>query len=71
MPTIYKEVEVEVDLDDFETDDLIKELEHRGEIPSEDGIKELVDEIWQRRRLSQDFDYALNQLIYRVSGKIL
>ena len=28
--TIYTEVEVEVDLSDFDTDDLIEELESRG-----------------------------------------
>jgi hypothetical protein len=30
MPTVFREVEVDVDLDDFEDDDLIDELESRG-----------------------------------------
>ena len=31
--TMYKEVEVDVDLTDFETDDLLDELESRGALP--------------------------------------
>ena len=30
MPYVYKEVEVDVDLDDFDTDELVEELERRG-----------------------------------------
>ena len=30
MPTVYTEVEVDVDLDSFDDDDLIEELERRG-----------------------------------------
>lgn len=29
MPTIYKDIEIDVDLDDFETEDLIEEIERR------------------------------------------
>jgi len=31
--TVYTEVEVDVDLGDFETEDLIEELESRDELP--------------------------------------
>ena len=34
MPTVYTEVEVDVDLCDFATDDLLEELEERGKIPA-------------------------------------
>lgn len=30
MPTVYTEVEIDVELDDFEDDDLIDELQRRG-----------------------------------------
>jgi hypothetical protein len=30
MATIYKDLEFDVDLDDFDTDDLIEEVERRG-----------------------------------------
>jgi hypothetical protein len=35
--TIYTEVEVDVDLSDFETDDLIEELESRGSAVTDYG----------------------------------
>ena len=47
--TVYTEVEVDVDLSDFETDDLIEELESRGELPTTVGpydSNELVQQIW-------------------------
>ena len=49
--TVYTEVEVEVDvnLGDFETEDLIEELESRDELPSSHGpydSRELVEQIW-------------------------
>ncbi len=36
MPTVYTEVEVDVDLVDFDTNDLLDELERRGELPVEE-----------------------------------
>jgi hypothetical protein len=74
--TVYTEVEVDVDLSDFETDDLIEELEERGELPSRTGpgpydTKELVEQIWMRRRNGQDYNYPLDQLIYNVTGRII
>jgi hypothetical protein len=72
--TVYTEVEVDVDLSDFETNDLIEELEERGELPSRTGpydSKELVEQIWMRRRNGQDYNYPLDQLIYAVTGRII
>jgi hypothetical protein len=67
--TIYTEVEVDVDLTYFETDDLIEELENRGHMADTDS-KELVETIYQNRRLGKDFSHELDQLIYAVLGKI-
>jgi hypothetical protein len=71
--TIYTEVEVEVDLADFEIEDLIDELENRGSLPMEAGFngKELVETIYQKRRLGQDYQQELDKLIYSVLGRIL
>jgi hypothetical protein len=72
--TVYTEVEVDVDLGDFETDDLIEELESRGDLPTEGNVdaKELVEKIWLKRRLgSHDYQTELDQLIYAVLGKIV
>ena len=72
--TVYTEVEVDVDLSDFETDDLIEELEERGELPTTSNPydnKELVEQIWMKRRNGQDYNYPLDQLIYNVTGHII
>jgi len=73
--TVYTEVEVEVDLSDFETDDLIEELEERGQSMGNGAgpydSKELVEQIWMRRRNGQDYNYLLDQLIYNVTGRII
>lgn len=73
MPTIYTEVEVDVDLEDFDTDDLIEELERRGkslEVPETSGT-ELVQAIFHKRRLGQEFECELDELIYVVTGRII
>ena len=71
--TVYTEVEVDVDLTDFETDDLIEELESRGSLPVEQNgdAKEIVESIYLKRRLGLDFQRELDQLIYQVTGKII
>jgi hypothetical protein len=70
--TVYKEVEVDVDMDDFDTDDLIKELESRGKAVDGYGNgAELLTTIWLKRRQGQDYQTELNQLIYNGLGKII
>jgi len=76
MPSIYKEVELDVDLSDFETDDLIEELESRGELSSRTGpgpydSNELVEKIWMLRRNGKDYQRQLDNLIYQVTGHIV
>jgi hypothetical protein len=68
--TVYTEVEVDVDLTYFETDDLIDELENRGHMADTDS-KLLVEAIYQRRRLELDYQSELDQLIYTVLGKMV
>jgi len=72
MPTVYTEVEVDVDLEDFDTDDLIEELEKRGkglEVASQSGT-DLITAIYQKRRLGKDYQRELDDLIYLSIGKI-
>lgn len=72
--TVYTEVEVDVDLGDFETDDLLDELESRGELPVEGDFdcKSLLESIWLKRRLGRtDYQAELDQLIYASLGKIV
>ena len=70
--TIYTEVEVDVDLSDFETDDLIEELESRGAGATDYGDgKDILLSIYEKRRLGRDYQVELEQLIWLGLGKVL
>lgn len=72
--TITTEVEVDVDLGDFETEDLLEELESRGELPVDSGYdaKDLLESIWLKRRMGRtDYQTELDQLIYAGLGQIV
>ena len=72
MPLVYKEVEVEVDLDDFDDDELIDELERRGTGVMEYGNgTEVLQTIYEKRRLGQDYQQELDQLIWLGLGKFI
>jgi len=65
-------VTVDVDLSDFDTEELIDELESRGEIVGNSGDNAgLVTAIYEKRRLGQDYQTELDALIYEVTGRIL
>jgi hypothetical protein len=71
----YVSVDVDVDLADFDTDDLIQELERRGDAYNTEGVdadeaRERLEKVYQLRRTGQNYDAALDQLIYHVLGKI-
>ena len=69
--TVYTEVEVE--LGDFDTEDLLEELENRNALPLDlDGdVKQLLDQIWQLRRLGKSYDHLMDLLIDHVLGKVV
>lgn len=77
----YTTVSVDVNLDDvlgdIDTDELVDELRSRGGLPSNmeglDGVtnNQILDSIYQKRRLNQDYQLELDMLIYNVLGKIL
>lgn len=72
--TVYTEVEVDVDISDFDTEDLLDELESRGELPADAdaSAKHLIDKIWMKRRLgNQDYQTELDELIYQVLGHVV
>jgi len=64
-------VEVEVDLSDFDTEELLDELELRGAENPGFAYEELVRKIYEKRRLNQDYQKELDELIYSVIRKIL
>jgi hypothetical protein len=71
--TVYTEVEVDVNIGDFETDDLLEELEERGALPPEGNInaKELVEQIYYLRRQGQPWEHLMDDLMYAVMGRIV
>jgi hypothetical protein len=72
--SVYKEVEVDINLGDFETDDLLDELESRGELPADSqyDAKDLLTAIWLKRRMGRtDYQTELDQLIYAGLGQIV
>lgn len=70
--TVYKEVEIDVELTDFDDNDLLEELEDRGLVVSTHGdTKQLLETIWLKRRQGQAFDRELDQLIYAALGKVV
>jgi hypothetical protein len=72
MPLVYKEVEVDVDLDDFDDDELIEELERRGTGVIEYGNgTEVLQTIYEKRRLGLDYQKELDQLIWLGLGRFV
>jgi len=72
MPTVYTEVEVDVSLGDFDTNDLIEELESRGAGATGYGDgKEVLQIIYEKRRMGQDYQEELEQLIWLGLGRIV
>jgi hypothetical protein len=72
--TIYTEVEVDVDISEFSTDDLLDELASRSSLPIEGDLnsKELLEKIWMKRRNgNNDYQQELDRLIYEVLGYVV
>lgn len=71
-------VDVDVDdlLDEIDTEDLITELERRGNdyntrYIDADEAREKLEKIWLLRREGKQYDRELDQLIYYVLGKAI
>ncbi len=76
MPMKYVTAEVEVDLSEFDTDDLIEELENRGmdyntKYVDGEEMRVLLEKIWQKRRIGKDYQQELDGLIRGVLGKVI
>ena len=72
--SVEKYVDLDVDMDDFEDDDILEEMERRGlgvAVASPGDNLELLQLIFQKRRTGQSVEQELDQLIYYVLGKIV
>lgn len=71
---MYKtvEVEFEVDLSDYEDDELIEELNLQGYqgISDDELVFGLVSTIYENRRRGQEYSKELDELCYLVLGRI-
>lgn len=78
MTYIRTTVDVDIDdvLSDIDTDDLIKELEGRGMDYNTTGVdgdamRDLLEQLWLKRRNGVDYQNELDKLIYNVLGKVI
>lgn len=74
--TVYTEVEVDVDLSEFDTDDLIDELESRGLDYNSNGVdgdemRAVLEQVWRKRRNGEDYQRELDNLIWGVLGRVV
>lgn len=70
--TVSVYTDVEVCLDEFDTVDLVEELESRGHTTEAgDSVQEKLEIIYCKKILGQDFTQDLNDLIYRGIGRIV
>ena len=74
----YKTVEVDVDIDleEFDDDELLDELERRGldmntRYVSGDQMRELLEKIWQNRREGKEYQRELDDMIWYGLGKLV
>ena len=74
--TVYKELEVEVDLDDFESDILLQELKCRGDWDAnilgydKEMVDYLVDTIYHKKISDKDYTKELDELIWYTIGRM-
>jgi len=67
-------VEFEVDLDQFDDDELIQEIKARGlhvDGVSHSSKEEDLEVIYQLRRNGKPYDHLMDAYIYKVLGKVI
>jgi len=76
MPYVTIEEEVWVDLDDFDTEDLVEELKRRkgvgSTVYSEASGNDLINEIYMAKHVrNQPYEHLVDQLIGVALGKVI
>lgn len=65
-------ITVDVDLSEFDTEELIDELKSRGELPGFNAdTDELLNKIYELRRLGKDYDSVLDAYLYQKLGRVI
>lgn len=70
---MYVTVDVDVDLSQFDTEDLIEELECRGADYVRPVIWQgtLIEEIYNARRCGKPYEHLLDAYLYQVTGRAI
>jgi hypothetical protein len=63
-------VEVEVGLEDFSVEDLLDELRARRSSLFF-KVENLAEAVWYKRRMGQEYQDELDELLSEITGKIL
>jgi hypothetical protein len=76
MPYVNTYIEVDDVLDELSDDELIDELTRRGkdyntQFVDGDKMKEVLQSLYEKRRIGKDYQVELDQLIYGILGKII
>jgi hypothetical protein len=69
--TVYSEVEVDVNMEDFSDEDILEEVEIRGLNIDGGNYDELINKIFQLRRLGKPFEQELDEYLYLKTGRII
>lgn len=73
MPIVNAYVDVEVSLDDYDSEDLVEELRRRGDFPNKydfGTLAESLEELYHLKRYAPEkFDAAFSILCWEVIGK--
>jgi hypothetical protein len=68
----YKTIEVDIELSDFDDDELIDELESRGKYsPTMGDSDELIDKIFHLRRQGKPYERELDEYLYIKTGRAI
>ena len=74
----YTTVHVDVDLSDFDDDDILEEFERRGLVdqlpernPISEEILEIIEKIYERSRTGLSIDKEVDNLCYKALGRLL
>jgi hypothetical protein len=68
----YKTIEVDIELSDFDDEDLIEELESRGKYsPTMGDSDELIDKIFHLRRQGKPYERELDEYLYIRTGRAI
>lgn len=68
--TAYVNVDVEVDIGEFDDEVLLEEIGAR-KIGVNEDTKDLITKIWYLRRTGKNYDHLVDELIYKSIGKII